>query len=227
MVRCRCDCGNTVSLKWTGFICGRYTSCGCIRLPRAAERDLTGNRYGLLTVLSKTDHVRSSNGYTIVAYLCRCDCGKEKTVIESHLINGHARSCGCLVGHSFKNMRFGKLKVLSLAAHMGSMRYWKCKCDCGNETVVSQDDLFWGSAISCGCDRDNDPALRLEGRIFGTLTVIREVDPIFAPEDTLESVWLCRCECGREIVVPRDKLLDGKVVNCGCEEKHRRTAGQS
>ena len=114
--------------------------------------------------------------------------------------------------------RYGMLTVISRVPYTQAVRSWKCLCDCGNEVIVSQDDLFWGSASNCGCKRDDDPGFRLEGNKYGRLTVIREVDPIFSPEETLESVWLCRCKCGRKVVVPRNKLLSGDTLSCGCTD---------
>ena len=33
-----------------------------------------------------------------------------------------------------------------------------------------------------------------------------------------ERLWLCRCDCGREVYVREDCLLDGRITNCGeCE----------
>lgn len=29
---------------------------------------------------------------------------------------------------------------------------WKVKCDCGNEMLISQDDLTEGKVTSCGCN---------------------------------------------------------------------------
>lgn len=52
--------------------------------------DLTGQRYGELTVLRPADNV---GGRT--AWLCRCSCGKETVVKTCHLRNGHTKSCGC------------------------------------------------------------------------------------------------------------------------------------
>lgn len=31
------------------------------------------------------------------------------------------------------------------------VHYWKCKCDCGKETIVSQTNLQNGHTKSCGC----------------------------------------------------------------------------
>ncbi len=47
--------------------------------------------------------------------------------------------------------RFGKLKVLSFAYKKGTRTYWKCKCDCGGERIVSNDHLKRGDVIDCGC----------------------------------------------------------------------------
>lgn len=47
---------------------------------------------------------------------------------------------------------YGKLTVIAFD-HQGSnrMNYWKCKCECGNETVVRIDNLHNGHTTSCGC----------------------------------------------------------------------------
>ena len=47
--------------------------------------------------------------------------------------------------------RFGRLLVLEKCGHIGNYIAWKCKCDCGNETVVSVNNLQNGSTKSCGC----------------------------------------------------------------------------
>lgn len=53
--------------------------------------DLTGQRFGRLTVLSPAENV---NGRT--AWLCRCDCGNTIVVKTMHLRNGHVKTCGCI-----------------------------------------------------------------------------------------------------------------------------------
>ncbi len=52
--------------------------------------DLTGQRFGRLTVLEQAENV---NGRT--AWRCRCDCGRGTIAKSCHLRNGHVRSCGC------------------------------------------------------------------------------------------------------------------------------------
>lgn len=53
--------------------------------------DLTGQRYGRLVVLRPAENI---GGRT--AWLCRCDCGREKVVKTSRLRSGHTSSCGCM-----------------------------------------------------------------------------------------------------------------------------------
>lgn len=57
-----------------------------------AFRDLTGNRFGRLTVISQTNQ-RSTDG--CVMWECRCDCGKSIITRSHSLINGDTQSCGC------------------------------------------------------------------------------------------------------------------------------------
>lgn len=53
-------------------------------------KDLTGNRYGALTVLSFI----SRNSHGVSRWLCRCDCGKEVQVMYQNL-GKRTNSCGC------------------------------------------------------------------------------------------------------------------------------------
>lgn len=54
--------------------------------------DLTGGKYGRLTVLGIAD--RRKDG--LYRYRCLCECGIETVVIGRNLKNGHSKSCGCL-----------------------------------------------------------------------------------------------------------------------------------
>lgn len=55
-------------------------------------QDLTGKQFGRVTVISRT-----TNGPKGMArWVCRCECGNEKIIRGSHLIQGRINSCGCL-----------------------------------------------------------------------------------------------------------------------------------
>lgn len=63
--------------------------------------DLTGQRFGLLTV-------REFAGYTDGrvkrrTWLCGCDCGETRATTQSHLKNGQVTSCGCGTGNPESN----------------------------------------------------------------------------------------------------------------------------
>lgn len=47
--------------------------------------------------------------------------------------------------------RFSRLLVLQLAGTTNGYARWTCKCDCGNEVVVSGTHLRSGNTKSCGC----------------------------------------------------------------------------
>ena len=67
-----------------------------------AALDLTGMRFGYLTVLERAGSTtqRPSGGKCAV-WLCRCDCGKVVTRVSQYLRAKHRtypRSCGCRMG---------------------------------------------------------------------------------------------------------------------------------
>lgn len=50
--------------------------------------------------------------------------------------------------------RFGKLVVVEEAGRNASKKVlWRCKCDCGNESIVVSGSLVTGNTTSCGCDK--------------------------------------------------------------------------
>ena len=57
-------------------------------------KDLTGNKYGRLTVLHATDRPPNHRDKK-VWWLCECDCGNTVAVIGERLRNGQTKSCGC------------------------------------------------------------------------------------------------------------------------------------
>ena len=112
--------------------------------------DLTGKRFGKLTVLKKLDKVKNNSRL----WLCKCDCGKTKEVTTRDLNNHRVASCGCAKGNKKQliGKRFGKLTVIADSGEkQGTAKMWLCKCDCGNTVKVRTDSLTGGKTISCGC----------------------------------------------------------------------------
>ena len=54
--------------------------------------DLTGRRYGRLTVSFKAEH----SGKSGACWVCDCDCGNVTTVSACNLKSKNTQSCGCL-----------------------------------------------------------------------------------------------------------------------------------
>jgi hypothetical protein len=59
--------------------------------------------------------------------------------------------------YNLTNQPFGKLTAIELFHKPttfggGHGRYWKCKCSCGGEKVVSYHSLVGGMTKSCGCE---------------------------------------------------------------------------
>ena len=95
---CQCECGGSKVVEARNLTCGKTKSCGCLthngRKPRRPKVDLTGRRFGRLTVVERLGYDTQTNS---VKYACRCDCGNETVVSASNLrTNGHTTSCGCL-----------------------------------------------------------------------------------------------------------------------------------
>lgn len=61
-----------------------------------AFQDLTGHRFGRLVVLKRMPDMTYPGGHHQSAWLCRCDCGTERTFHGRSVKRGATKSCGCL-----------------------------------------------------------------------------------------------------------------------------------
>lgn len=120
--------------------------------------DLTGQRFGKLTVLRR-DNDAIGRG---TCWMCQCDCGNVKSIRSATLVNGDSKSCGCSAHEHacFKDLtgkRFGSLVVLrrdnSMDSKIDHGLHWICQCDCGNTVSVRTTHLTRRETKSCGCGR--------------------------------------------------------------------------
>lgn len=68
--------------------------------------DLTGKRFGRLTVVKRSGTSKSR----CPTWLCKCDCGTEKTINGSSLKREHIKSCGCYRREYMRNVAISKTK---------------------------------------------------------------------------------------------------------------------
>ncbi len=214
---CQCECGKQKTILGSSLVSGHTKSCGCSQHSRIAQ-DLTGQKFGRLTVLSRADNEQNGN----TRWLCQCDCGKQKTVLGSMLVSGHTKSCGCnqhsRIAQDLTGQKFGRLTVLSRADNdqNGNTR-WLCQCDCGKQKTVLGSSLVSGHTKSCGCNQHSRIAQDLTGQKFGRLTVLSQAD-----NQNGRSRWLCQCECGKQKTILTSSLISGNTKSCGCQSKTHR-----
>lgn len=113
MWKCKCICGNEVIVLGKHLRSGNTKSCGCYQKQRAIESnlkrggDLTGKKFGKLTVLEEDGFVVDSNGKRRRKWKCLCDCGNVCSIMGVYLSSGETKSCGCI--NSLGNIKISKI----------------------------------------------------------------------------------------------------------------------
>lgn len=127
------------------------------------EKLVYGKEYGWLIPVEQDI---SKSGYSI----CRCRCGKFKSIRNDHILRNETISCGCYkpiaskkAGITKKKQKkyenlsgrmFGKILVLTPTEKRSKNRavVWECVCtNCGKKIEASSNDLKHNGRISCGC----------------------------------------------------------------------------
>ncbi len=89
---CQCECGTVKAVSGASLRHGKTKSCGCASYIPTNRIDLTGSKFGRLTVLG----IEGKRNSGELKWLCRCDCGNESVVLTSNLMRGNSTSCGCV-----------------------------------------------------------------------------------------------------------------------------------
>lgn len=194
--------------------------------------DLTGKKFGKLTVLYEVDNHESKNGNRRIVWHCKCDCGNETNVMALNLTRNHTTSCGCAradgrkkIQRDITNERFGNLVGIKKVDSKNGLTRWLFKCDCGNEVECYLANVTSGKTKSCGkrCgllshyyDNIEKKGCRqnLVGQKFCRLLVIEQLE-----DKNGWTQFRCLCDCGNEKITSGNNLKYGSTKSCGCLHK--------
>jgi hypothetical protein len=110
--------------------------------------DLSGQQFGKWRVIG-LDRVDKA-----AFWKCKCECGTERSVSASTLLQGKTRGCrNCATPWrvDLAGQQFGRWRVVGFD-RMGprGQAYWTCVCECGTQRSVVGGDLRHGGSQSCG-----------------------------------------------------------------------------
>lgn len=117
--------------------------------------DLSGKTFGRWLV--QNEMITTPKGER--KWMCRCECGTFRYVLERSLVYGGSESCGCLrkeksreaVFHDLTGQKFGELTVIRQLENPGNNKgaLWLCKCSCGAEYQTYGTLLMTGVRTRC------------------------------------------------------------------------------
>jgi hypothetical protein len=134
--RCLCDCGKETIVIGSHLVNGLTRSCGCLNaesggnyLREHGQRniliDITGQRFGFLTVVSFSHQDPVSKLYY---WNCKCDCGNEIVLLGKSIKSGNTKSCGCfkvsVQGDSTRTHGLSTKRVYKIWTNIKG----RCKC---------------------------------------------------------------------------------------------------
>lgn len=175
---------------------------------------------------------------------CLCDCGNITYVALRNLRTGNTKSCGCQKNakgtkkpRNLKDMFYkkiiGQLQVTKIDEKHNIAT---CHClQCENNVDIPIEKLREMNRIkrksyTCGVNgcsyikksKSSKTSDSIQnGDRFGNLTVIqRTKNKISKTKKSFSSVpmFLCKCDCGREVEVQGRYLLNGNTKSCGCQK---------
>lgn len=174
--------------------------------------DLTGQKFGLWTVIKRSKTVKNNQIY----WDCRCDCGVERPVNGISLRSGSSTNCGCVRKNKLSDQHLNligqKYNDLLVLEYDKATSKQKCQCSCGAIVYVASNNLISGHTKSCyKCGMATGALKRssdLTGQRFGQLLVLER-------SPSSNSKWICQCDCGVIKEIHRSSLQQGNSQSCG------------
>jgi len=110
----------------------------------------------------------------------------------------------------------GRLTVLEYAGkNKHKNKQWLCRCECGNEKVITTSNLNYGKTKSCGCLKSEFIHDKHKNALIGKHFERLKVVSLHSNMDN-KMYWNCECTCGHTTVVTTGALQAGSVRSCGC-----------
>ena len=121
---------------------------------------------------------------------------------------------------NMSGQRYGRLTCIERVPNDKNRKtLWRCICDCGKVVIVCAGDIRNGKVKSCGClhdelagERSRNRSNHIIGNKYGKLTVIKRY--YSTGKEWHDSHWLCKCDCGNEVVVPYKGIVRSKYKMC-------------
>lgn len=188
----------------------------------AASKIKETDRFGRWTVLGPM--MLTDKGER--KWLCQCDCGTQRYVLERSLLHGGSASCGCLrkervaQTHSpdLTGKQFGELTVIGRAPKNkhGAIQ-WICRCSCGEACTVQTSPLMTGRKTRCTgrCHQKNYAFVDITGQRFGRLVALY---PSRRYDKSGSVIWRCHCDCGSDVDLSYNALAYSRQKSCGCQK---------
>ena len=117
--------------------------------------------------------------------------------------------------------RFGRLTAIRCTDESDKRGYiWELLCDCGKTVFLPTRNFKGANGVkSCGCllkEFYKSTRVDITGKTFYRLTAIKCTEE----RDRLKNIlWLFKCACGNEIVLPGSEVARGDIRSCGCVPK--------
>lgn len=108
--------------------------------------DLTGKKFGKLTVESLVDEFYSDGGRLQRRWKCKCDCGNEVVVLGRYLTNGGRTYCGECKAPPWANEKHRLCRKCEWSAWNAKRKDWDCTKGYNASAVKKQCDGYWCSA---------------------------------------------------------------------------------
>ncbi len=161
--------------------------------------DLAGRRFGHLVALKPTD--KRKGGF--VVWECRCDCGNITYVPSGSLKSGNTASCGkCGLKSGISRKRHRQDQPVLDPMQIQGMQFGRLK-------AIRFDRM--GPAGPDSMDLSKT-------RIPETITPAEELQADQERRDLMTEVpwWWFHCDCGNDVLLNANEVLNGQKLSCGC-----------
>lgn len=214
---CVCDCEehNHVFVPSNHLQSGLTTSCGCVHkatMRQILMKDLTGQKFGHLTVLHQApDHISAGNNKSI-AWHCRCDCidGKHRylDVQATDLSSGKRIACSVCT----KRMSHGEILVHDILKEFNiefitQKTFDDCKSDIGGYLKF---DFFLPSENIC-IEYDGEQHYHDNGVFDKVWTSERSSYQSLHRRDLIKNEWCASHHIASHI---RTMMIYATITNC-------------